>query len=75
MFARVGYSGVDDTIMRTPNVSWRSGHLGLSSLITYAMAFISPRGSLDRADICERRPSANDFHAATHDAPDFFKGI
>lgn len=36
------------------------------------MTFISPHGSPHRADICERRPSANDLHAATHEAPDFF---
>lgn len=53
--ARAEYSGVDDTITRTPAVSWRSGHLGPSSLITYVMTFISPHGSPHRADICERR--------------------
>lgn len=43
--ARAEYSGVGDTITRTPAVSWRPGHLGPSSLITYVMTFIARRGS------------------------------
>lgn len=68
IFAHEEYSGVDDNITRTPTVSWQSGHLGPSLLITYVMTFISPPGSPHRADICQRRPSANDLHAATHEA-------